>query len=101
MSVFLGVYLFGESPLYATLGKYYIFNDITNWQMMILNGIYLFAAFGSMLITLVIVANRDIGQVLIRSGRVPGLDERVSKMMIGGISVSVGFYVSGLYTTVK
>ena len=61
---------------------------------MFLNGFYLFAACGTMLVALVFVANKDIAQSLQKMGKVPGLNERISKMMLGGISVAVGFYVS-------
>lgn len=61
---------------------------------MFLNGFYLFAACGTVLIALVFVANKDIAQALKGMGKIPGFNERIAKMMIGGISVAVGFYVS-------
>ena len=64
---------------------------------MFLNGFYLIAASGTMLIALVFVANKDVAQALQGMGSIPGFDERVSKMMIGGVSVAVGFYVSMLH----
>ena len=47
-----------------------------------------------MLLALVFVADKDIAQTIQNMGKIPGFNERIAKMMIGGISVSVGFYVS-------
>ena len=61
---------------------------------MFLNGFYLLAACGTMLLALVFVANKQIAQTIQSMGTIPGFNERIAKMMIGGISVAVGFYVS-------
>lgn len=61
---------------------------------MFLNGFYLLAACGTMLLALVFVTNKQIAQAIQNMGKIPGFNERIAKMMIGGISVAVGFYVS-------
>ena len=61
---------------------------------MFLNGFYLFAACGTMLVAMVFIANKQLAETLQKSGKIPGFNERIAKMMIGGISVAVGFYVS-------
>ena len=70
------------------------FLNLESTQIMFRNGFYVFAACGTMLIALVFVANKDIAQVIQSMGTIPGFNERVAKMMIGGISVAMGFYVS-------
>ena len=64
-------------------------------QIMFTNGIYLLAASSTILVALVLL-NEQLGPIVRTVSKVP-LDERISKMMLGGVSTAVGFYVSKLY----
>lgn len=64
-------------------------------QIMFTNGIYLLAASSTVLIALVYIS-KTFGSILQNVSNIP-LDERISKMMLGGVSTAVGFYVSKFY----
>ena len=81
----------GKTILYQlSLGK----SLILYTKIMFLNWFYLSSACGTILVATVFVANKDIAQTIQQMGEIPGLNERIARMMIGGISVAVGFYVS-------
>ena len=63
-------------------------------QIMFTNGIYLLGASSTIFVALVFL-NKQLGTIAQSASKVP-LDERISKMMLGGVSTAVGFYVSKL-----
>ena len=62
-------------------------------QIMFLNGFYLFAGCGTMVLALIFVADESIANLLHSVAKLP-LDERIAKMILSGASIAVGFYVS-------
>lgn len=60
---------------------------------MFMNVLYLFAASTTIFISLLLLANGDLGNAVKHVANIP-LGERTSMMMLVGVSTAVGFYVS-------